>query len=77
MQCAELQGTALVLRPGVSLEACTGATAIVVADPSDYAAQQITAQNIGYAFSWGFGAVILFWSLGYFVGVAKRLISHV
>jgi len=36
---------------------------------------QITASDILYDFSWGFGAVLTFWSIGYAVGVAKAVIQ--
>lgn len=31
--------------------------------------------DIAYVFSWGFGAVLFFWFLGYSVGIAKGLIN--
>jgi hypothetical protein len=74
MQCAELQGAAVVLRTDVPLSSCVGGAFVVVADQSDVAAEQITAENVGYAFAWGFGAVVLFWFLGLGVGVARKLI---
>lgn len=35
----------------------------------------ITAEQIAYAFAWGFGSVVLFWSLGFAVGVALGLLK--
>jgi len=35
---------------------------------------QITSQEILTDFTWGFGTVIFFWSLGYAVGVSKAVI---
>jgi hypothetical protein len=35
----------------------------------------VTPENIAYAFSWGFGSVIFFWSLGFVIGVATGVIK--
>lgn len=35
----------------------------------------ITAETMAYAYSWGFGTVVLAFVLGYSVGVAKKGIS--
>ena len=35
-----------------------------------------TPEAVLYFFSWGMGAVLLSWSLGYAVGVAKHLIQR-
>lgn len=34
----------------------------------------ITAPDVLYVFSWGFGAVLFFWSIGYAAGVAIEAI---
>lgn len=36
---------------------------------------QITAEQILVDFSWGFGAVVFFWSLGATIGAAKTAIQ--
>lgn len=36
---------------------------------------QITAADILTDLTWGAGVVLLFWSLGYAVGIAKKVIS--
>ena len=36
---------------------------------------QITATNILYVLTWGMGVVLLMWSLGYAIGVAKSVIA--
>jgi hypothetical protein len=36
---------------------------------------QIVADDILLDFTWGFGAVLFFWSLGYAVGAAKKAIQ--
>lgn len=42
--------------------------------PCDY---QLDAEGIGYAFSWGFGAVVLLWSMGYAIGAALKVIRKI
>lgn len=77
MQCAEFQAGTLVLRTDVLPVNCQGAAFVLVASASDAAVQEITAQHMTYAYGFGFGSVILFWSIGYSVGVAKRFLSAV
>lgn len=52
---------------------------LVLMNQTDYSmmvqAYQITPQQVSSVFTWGFGVVMLFWSLGYAVGVAKNFIS--
>jgi len=36
---------------------------------------QITASEILIDFTWGFGAVLTFWSIGYAIGVTKAVIQ--
>lgn len=43
----------------------------------DAAALGVTPEVILEVFGWGFGSIILMWSIGYGVGVAKRLIRSV
>lgn len=42
-------------------------------DPNQFV--QPTAEQIAFVFSWGFGAVVFFFFLGFVVGVASRVIS--
>lgn len=74
MQCVELVSGVLVLRGDVPIEQC-GTPLIAVADPGDVVAASITAAQVTEAFGFGFGSVFFFWSLGYGVGLAKRLIN--
>ncbi|PLK46941.1 hypothetical protein [Uliginosibacterium sp. TH139] len=75
MQCAQAQGSVLILRPDLTLENCVASGFVVLADSSDVMAQQITSDSLGVAFLWGFGAVMTFWFLGFKVGIARKLIS--
>lgn len=54
-------------------------TAYVLLNQSDYSlmvqSYTITPEQVLSVFSWGFGVVLLFWSLGYAIGVAKMAIS--
>lgn len=51
----------------------------VLLHQSDYAlmvqSYTITPEEVLTVFSWGFGVVLLFWSLGYAIGAAKMAIS--
>lgn len=54
--------------------ACSGGAwvdALAAADPS---ALGIDAGGITYAFTWGFGSVVLAWFFGYVIGVALTAI---
>jgi hypothetical protein len=44
---------------------------------ADYALIGIDAVSILEVFSWGFGVVLLFWSIGFSLGVALDLIRKV
>lgn len=54
-------------------------TAYVLLNQSDYSlmvqSYTITPEQVLSVFSWGFGVVLLFWSLGYAIGAAKMAIS--
>lgn len=65
--------------PMVTVVPCTSAGAYALmtveeATGQDLAALGITSDAVLQAFGWGFAAVLLFWSLGYAVGVAKAAI---
>jgi hypothetical protein len=42
-----------------------------------FQALNVSPDGIALAFAWGFGAVLLMWSLGYAVDVCKRLIAKI
>ena len=57
---------------------------LVVLSQTDYAnitlatvgtAEPVTTEQVTAVFTWGFAVVMLFWSFGYVVGVAKQAIS--
>lgn len=61
-----------------------GCPSLVVLSNADYSAinlattgatEPITPAQVQTVFSWGFGVVLLFWSLGYAIGAAKMAIS--
>lgn len=66
IECVTSQGT-----PG-NLKAVQ-----VVLDEIDFSALGISSAQIGTAFGFGFGAVVLFWFFGYCIGVAVDLIRKV
>lgn len=63
----------------VNLNPDGSCSAYVLLDQSDYGlmvqAYTVTPEQVLQVFSWGFGAVLLFWSLGYAIGAAKLAIS--
>ena len=77
MQCFNLKndGTleAVVANPDGSC------SSYVLLNNADYAlmvqSYTITPEQVVSVFSWGFGVVLFFWSLGYAVGVAKSVIN--
>lgn len=54
-------------------------TSYVLLDASDFRTMvktyDIPPEDVLYVFSWGFGVVLFFWSLGYAVGIAKSVIK--
>jgi hypothetical protein len=44
--------------------------------PEEWELIGITAEQIGYAFGWGFGAVVLCWFFGFGIGVAVNAIRR-
>lgn len=76
MQCVQVLSDGVVtVRSDLTIGTCSGAGLYVLADSTDVLASQITSDQVGQAFLWGFGAVVFFWFAGYCVGVAKRAIS--
>lgn len=54
-------------------------SAYVLLNQSDYSlmvqSYMITPEEVLSVFSWGFGVVLFFWSLGFAIGAAKTAIS--
>ena len=48
---------------------------VTVAETIDYAALGITAPELLYAFTWGAGAVLAMWAIGYAVGAASTAVG--
>nr|WP_314898797.1 hypothetical protein [uncultured Deefgea sp.] len=44
---------------------------------ADLALIGIDSQTILYVFAWGFGTLVFFWSLGFFVACGKSLIRKI
>lgn len=85
MQCVSVStvggNTTLIMDTPDSSGACPS---LVLLGQSDYSSIQmsvvsssepITPDQVLFVFSWGFGVVLLFWSLGYAIGAAKLVIS--
>lgn len=85
MQCVSLQTEGSISTLRVDTPDTSGACpSLVLLGQSDYSSIQmsvvstsepITPDQVLHVFSWGFGVVLLFWSLGYAIGVAKMAIS--
>jgi len=77
MQCIKLKtnGTLQI----ENLNADGTCSNYVLLQQSDYSlmvqSYNITPEQVLSVFSWGFGVVLLFWSLGYAIGAAKMAIS--
>lgn len=42
----------------------------------DFATLGITQSGVAEVFGWGFGSIVFFWSIGYFVALAKVAIGR-
>lgn len=77
-QCAVIDKSGKLILTADTPDTCAG---YVLLSPADYGlmvqSYQIAPADVLYVFSWGFGAVLFFWSLGFAVGAAKKLISLV
>ena len=80
--CTELDNAGRIVQDTVNTDPlnCPG---YVLPNGQEYLAYwiaspiEITPEQILYVFSWGFGAVLSFWVIGYIVGLAIKLISKV
>lgn len=76
MQCISLIENTVQLEQANSDGTCS---AYVLLNQADYSlmvqSYTITPEQVLTVFGWGFGVVLLFWSLGYAIGVAKMAIS--
>lgn len=66
--CAQGQGSWIQMEIPATTDTCCTV--------EQYAAIGINAEDVFYAFSWGFGAVLLFWSLGYAAAAAIEAIKQ-
>ena len=77
MQCINITTLGVVQK--VNPNADGTCPSYVLLNQADYnlmvQAYSLSPDEVLHVFSWGFGVVLLFWSLGYAIGVAKGLIS--
>jgi hypothetical protein len=65
----------------VNATAVDQCAAYVLLDPGEYGVistygGELTPDNVLYVFTWGMGAVLAMWALGYSVGIATGLIRR-
>lgn len=79
MQCYQVENNGTLQSVAKNTDGSCPSNAFVLMEQSDYAlmvqAYEVTPEQVLSVFTWGFGVVLLFWSLGYAVGVAKQAIS--
>lgn len=77
MQCVTLENNGTL--QAVNANPDGSCPSYLLLNASDYAlmvqSYTITPEQVLAVFSWGFGVVLFFWSLGYAVGVAKSVIN--
>lgn len=77
MQCVTLENNGTL--QAVNANPDGSCSSYVLLNNADYAlmvqSYTITPEQVLSVFSWGFGVVLFFWSLGYAVGIAKQAIS--
>lgn len=77
MQCITLQPDGSIVTELAQTDGTC--TAYVLLNQSDYSlmvqSYAITPEEVLSVFSWGFGVVLFFWSLGFAIGAAKTAIS--
>ena len=78
MQCAVIGNGGKLTITTDPLTSCPGFVVLESADLPALGGFQVvtvTAPDVAYVLSWGFGVVLFFWSLGYAIGAAKRAIK--
>ena len=79
MQCYRIKNNGTLQSVAKNTDGSCPSNAFVLMQQNDYAlmvqAYEVTPEQVLSVFTWGFGVVMLFWSLGYAVGVAKQAIS--
>ncbi len=76
MQCIVLNAQSQLIPDASSIETCTGWVAL---EPFEFQAmieaQQVSSSEIALTFTWAFGVVLFFWSIGAGIGAAKRAVN--
>ena len=79
MQCITINALGFVQRVNANADGTCPTNAFIILNNSDYSlmvqAYEVTPEQVLQVFTWGFGVVLFFWSLGYAVGVAKQMIN--
>jgi len=73
--CVEVQG-GYVVSTGTPVEDCTAQVLIDATEWAVWSSLQVqTPADVLLLYTWGFGAVLLPWSIGYAVGWAKKTVG--
>lgn len=79
MQCYEISINGTLQAVQMNLDNTCPNGSFVMMQQADYSlmvqAYELTPEQVLQVFTWGFGVVLFFWSLGYAVGVAKQMIN--
>lgn len=79
MQCITINPIGSVQPINANPDGSCPQDAFIILNNADYSlmvqAYQVTPEQVLQVFTWGFGVVLFFWSLGYAVGVAKQMIN--
>jgi hypothetical protein len=79
MQCITINVFGNVQKVNANADGTCPSNAYILLNNADYSlmvqSYNITPEQVLSVFSWGFGVVLFFWSLGYAVGVAKQMIN--
>lgn len=81
MQCITINAFGSVQRVNANADGSCPTDAFIILNNADYSlmvqAYEVTPEQVLQVFTWGFGVVLFFWSLGYAVGMAKKMINKV
>lgn len=76
MLCLQIQPDNTLIATSSTVDTCNGVIGLAASEYSNFiTSMTFTSAQILYVFSWGFGTVMFFWSLGAAIGAVKKTIS--
>ena len=76
--CVEIDALGVVRSTGDLIENCQAFALVSAPEFSHISSFSMpTAEELLWLYTWGLGAILLPWSLGYAIGVAKKTINRV